>query len=899
MFGQLVLGIDERRPYVAPGQVTFRFLKASHKRKIDFALDEIRLGKHDALLNYACSDSFGVLHDRELTGCVYGYDPDGDAITAQLVSGPTNGTLTLNPDGTFTYTPNENYVGSDSFTYTWSDGLTTGSTASVTIDVYNNAPYAYDASFSVLHDRELVGQLYGYDPDGDAITAQLVSGPTNGSLTFHPDGTFTYTPNTHYVGPDSFTYTWSDGLTSGNAATVVIDVYNNTPYAYDASFSVLHDRELVGELYGYDPDGDPITAQLVSGPTNGTLTLNPDGTFTYNPNTHYVGPDSFTYTWSDGIAASEPATVRIEVYNNGPYAMEADYSVLHDRELRQQVAAYDPDGDNFWIARINDSVVEVGEEVSLPSGARVLILNNGEFVYTPHSRTVGGDSFTYTVSDGVAESLAATIRIYITNTPPVARDMTIHVPDQMPVTLSLICDDPGCGCEGAYDPDGDPLQVEIVAGPYQGQLESWGRYVVYTPNPDSSGQNRDWFYYRVRDGITASEIKRVELVRDQMVAEPPAGGPVVYMTGYRPKHNIFEETQVQPEQDGKVRVGVRWNNDDDDNDGIHDRWDNNVANENDLVKVVLDFKFGDQNRQPPPAGVVTYRLRVDNDNIRVWLYGPDKTPAATAVLGPIVAPGGGFAGALLENVVGFPVGADSGKMTIWVEWMRPPDQAAGGNKTVLTFEALVGGNVVSTYSIEFFGLQGMVFVFGGFAYDKPAWPIGKGDGMYQLGYELYKSGYDVYLFKHSDERAASAEAKVGVEKRGVQKLAALGYCVGGSSVLEFTTNISKWIKEQQLDENKIGVSFTAYVDAWSMDLLRKPIFIPLRQRPASKIHVNLYQQNSPDRVSIGLPTNKLSPDDNSTINIEVKDSGVTHNNIDDHPPVHDTIRQRLAEQGWK
>jgi hypothetical protein len=183
--------------------------------------------------------------------------------------------------------------------------------------------------------------------------------------------------------------------------------------------------------------------QLVSGPTNGTLTLNPDGTFTYIPNTHYVGPDSFTYTWSDGIAASGPATVRIEVYNNGPYAIEADYSVLHDRDLRQQVAAYDPDGDNFWIARINDSVVEVGEEVSLPSGARVLILNNGEFVYTPHSRTVGGDSFTYTVSDGVAESLAATIRISITNTPPVARDMTIHVPDQMPVTLSLICDDPG------------------------------------------------------------------------------------------------------------------------------------------------------------------------------------------------------------------------------------------------------------------------------------------------------------------------------------------------------------------------------------------------------------------------------------------------------------------------
>jgi hypothetical protein len=84
MFGQLVLGIDERRPYLAPGQVSFQFLTASHKRKIEFALDEIRLGKHDALLNYACIDSFSVLHDRELTGQLYGYDPDGDPITAQL-----------------------------------------------------------------------------------------------------------------------------------------------------------------------------------------------------------------------------------------------------------------------------------------------------------------------------------------------------------------------------------------------------------------------------------------------------------------------------------------------------------------------------------------------------------------------------------------------------------------------------------------------------------------------------------------------------------------------------------------------------------------------------------------------------------------------------------------------
>ena len=65
-----------------------------------------------------------------------------------------------------------------------------------------------------------------------------------------------------------------------------------------------NDRMLTGSLSGKDADGDAITAQVANGPSHGTLTLNPDGSFTYTPNTHYVGPDSFTYTWSDGIAST-------------------------------------------------------------------------------------------------------------------------------------------------------------------------------------------------------------------------------------------------------------------------------------------------------------------------------------------------------------------------------------------------------------------------------------------------------------------------------------------------------------------------------------------------------------------------------------------------------------------
>ncbi len=62
------------------------------------------------------------------------------------------------------------------------------------------------------------------DPDGDALTATLVSGPSHGSLKLDPDGSLTYTPAANFNGSDSFTYRASDGSQDSNAATVRIDV---------------------------------------------------------------------------------------------------------------------------------------------------------------------------------------------------------------------------------------------------------------------------------------------------------------------------------------------------------------------------------------------------------------------------------------------------------------------------------------------------------------------------------------------------------------------------------------------------------------------------------------------------------------------------------------------------
>ena len=99
--------------------------------------------------------------------------------------------------------------------------------------------------------------------------------------------------------------------------------------AADNSYSTNEDNALTVTAPGVlgndtDADGNPLTASVVAGPANGSLTLNADGSFTYTPNANYNGADSFTYKTNDGVVDSNTATVSITVvavnglaYNGG------------------------------------------------------------------------------------------------------------------------------------------------------------------------------------------------------------------------------------------------------------------------------------------------------------------------------------------------------------------------------------------------------------------------------------------------------------------------------------------------------------------------------------------------------------------------------------------------------
>ncbi len=175
----------------------------------------------------------------------------------------------------------------------------------------NNSPIANDDPFETTWEEIVSGNLItnDEDPDGDnlIINPIPIDGPDHGTLVINPDGSFTYTPEDGFVGTDIFIYEVCDDAVSPQCdqATVEIVVLkpNTTPEALPDSYQVQNCIFVNGNVL--DNDSDPDNDNLVVGmipevdPTNGTVTISPDGSFRYTPNNGYVGTDSFTYMLCD------------------------------------------------------------------------------------------------------------------------------------------------------------------------------------------------------------------------------------------------------------------------------------------------------------------------------------------------------------------------------------------------------------------------------------------------------------------------------------------------------------------------------------------------------------------------------------------------------------------------
>ncbi len=186
-----------------------------------------------------------VLDSSETSLLANDSDPNLDTLTVTTtpVSGPTNGTVTLNADGTFTYTHDGGETTSDSFVYEVCDDgapvLCDTATVSITVVPVDDPPVAVDdsatvvqgGSVSVLDSSQTSLLANDTDPDSAVLTVTTtpVSGPSHGSVTLNADGTFTYTNNGDEVTSDSFVYEVCDDGSPAlcDTATVSITVQLN------------------------------------------------------------------------------------------------------------------------------------------------------------------------------------------------------------------------------------------------------------------------------------------------------------------------------------------------------------------------------------------------------------------------------------------------------------------------------------------------------------------------------------------------------------------------------------------------------------------------------------------------------------------------------------------------
>jgi VCBS repeat-containing protein len=230
-----------------------------------------------------------------------------------------------------------------------------------------------------------------------------------------------------------------------------------------------------------DADGDVLTVTSASAGLHGTTVLAANGSITYTPAANYNGADSFTYGLSDNQGGVSTGTVSVTVTpaNDAPVAANDSYSATEDQALT--VAAPGVLG--------NDSDLDLETITAVlvtPPAHGTLTLNaDGSFTYTSAPNYVGGDSFTYRASDGVAQSGLATVAIGVAN----ANDAPAGAPDTYAATedTTLTVAAPGVLANDT-DADDDPLSVVALASPAHGSLMlNMDGSLVYTPALNFNG----------------------------------------------------------------------------------------------------------------------------------------------------------------------------------------------------------------------------------------------------------------------------------------------------------------------------------------------------------------------------------------------------------------------------
>jgi hypothetical protein len=428
-----------------------------------------------------------------------------------ILSKPSQGELSGTPPN-LTYTPAIGRTGSDTFSFVVNDGLNQSTPAFVTIQIVqvNHRPTAANVLARSPNGSPVTVTLTGNDLDGDPLTFHLVTQPQSGQLSGTAPS-FVYTPAKGATGTDSFLYDVSDGTAESPLATVTIQISqdNRSPSANNATVSGTENMPLPIVLTGKDPDGDPLTFQILSPPVNGQLSGNAPN-LVYTPKPGMSAADSFTFVVSDGVAQSAPATVSIQMahVNQPPTAIAATVRGTENSPLSLTLSGSDPDNDMLLF------------QIVTSPGKGELSGTAPNLTYTPGAGATGTDSFAFTVSDGLMQSAPATITIQLAhvNHAPAAVGATVQTAQNTPVAIIL----------SGNDSDGDSLTYQVATQPTMGQLSGNPPNLTYTPASSATGT--DNFTFVASDGIAQSAAASVTIQIARINQAPTASSLTFQVT---------------------------------------------------------------------------------------------------------------------------------------------------------------------------------------------------------------------------------------------------------------------------------------------------------------------------------------------------------------------------------
>jgi parallel beta-helix repeat protein len=356
----------------------------------------------------------------------------------------------------------------------------------------------------------LANDIPGGAGDFTTLTAMKVTDPQNGSLTLNNDGTFTYKPDTTFVGKDSFQYEAVDKqdgnlvsapakvtITVGKQPVANPDFYPATPGSLRAGQQLPINDPKQGVLANDIPGapGDTLTAVADTQPAHGKVVLNPDGTFTYSPIDTNVVTDSFTYhdlDTKDGLVSAS-ATVTITITPPALPIVPSPVTIVANTMTNPLMIGV-ATGDIGYITEFQVTNIPPGS--TLTAGARTL--NNNDFINLTEASTglifkppAGTGTFSFNVSeatpsfDGKTTVIGPSAPVTVTTAAaPIANPNSYTVragqsTDAVPPLAGILANiltNPPADTPGVV---GDPLTAVLVSGPTQSGA-------TLTLNPDGT-----------------------------------------------------------------------------------------------------------------------------------------------------------------------------------------------------------------------------------------------------------------------------------------------------------------------------------------------------------------------------------------------------------------------------